>query len=83
MRFSILPVVAAAFAALVVAAPAPSRAVVSQDCPLDAACDTDCNRKASDCIDGCEGKFKDDDKARVTCKFECAQKRQQCEKSCQ
>jgi hypothetical protein len=45
-------------------------------------CSDDCNHKASDCIDGCEEKFKDDDKARVTCKFECATKRQQCEKNC-
>lgn len=50
--------------------------------PRGADCNTDCNRKASDCIDLCEEKFKDDDKARVTCKFECTQKRQQCEKSC-
>jgi hypothetical protein len=51
--------------------------------PRGATCSADCNRKASDCIDLCEEKFKDDDKARVTCKFECAQKRQQCEKSCE
>jgi hypothetical protein len=50
--------------------------------PLDVSCNADCNRRASDCIDGCEEKFRDDDKARVTCKFECTQKRQQCEKSC-
>jgi hypothetical protein len=45
-------------------------------------CSDDCNRKASDCLDGCEEKFKDDDKARVTCKFACTQTRQQCEKDC-
>jgi hypothetical protein len=45
-------------------------------------CSEDCNRKASDCLDACEEKFKNDDKARVTCKFECANKRQQCEKDC-
>lgn len=45
-------------------------------------CNDDCNRKASDCLDVCEEKFKNDDKARVTCKFECANKRQQCEKDC-
>jgi len=48
----------------------------------DAACTTDCNRKASDCLDGCEERFKNDDKARVTCKFECANKRQKCENDC-
>ncbi len=51
--------------------------------PRGATCSADCNRKASDCVDLCEEKFKDDDKARVTCKFECTQKRQQCEKSCE
>jgi hypothetical protein len=51
--------------------------------PRGATCSADCNSKASDCIDLCEEKFKDDDKARVTCKFECTQKRQQCEKSCE
>jgi hypothetical protein len=45
-------------------------------------CSEDCNNKASDCLDACEEKFKSDDKARVTCKFECAQTRQQCEKDC-
>jgi len=50
--------------------------------PFAAACAEDCTRKASDCIDACEEKFKDDDKGRVTCKFECATKRQQCEKDC-
>ena len=45
-------------------------------------CSEECNRKASDCLDVCEAKFKDDDKARVTCKFECANKRQACEKDC-
>jgi hypothetical protein len=45
-------------------------------------CADDCNRKAADCLDVCEEKFKSDDKARVTCKFECATKRQQCEKDC-
>jgi hypothetical protein len=51
--------------------------------PFAAACAEDCTRKASDCIDACEEKFKNDDKGRVTCKFECATKRQQCEKDCQ
>ncbi|MET0592153.1 MAG: hypothetical protein ABW133_05610 [Polyangiaceae bacterium] len=84
MRFSILSVFAVATAALVIAAPAPSHAVVADDsCPLDGACEADCNRKASDCIDACEEKFKDEDKARVTCKYECTQKRQQCQKSCE
>ena len=46
------------------------------------ACAEDCTRKAADCLDGCEEKFNDDDKGRVTCKFECATNRQQCEKDC-
>jgi hypothetical protein len=45
-------------------------------------CTDDCNRKASECLDECEEKFKNDDKSRVTCKFECSNKRQQCEKGC-
>jgi hypothetical protein len=45
-------------------------------------CAEDCNRKASDCLDGCEDRFKTDDRARVTCKFECTNQRQQCEKDC-
>jgi hypothetical protein len=52
------------------------------DVPNAASCSEQCNRKASDCLDGCEERFKDDDKGRVTCKFECANKRQQCEKNC-
>jgi len=47
-----------------------------------ASCAEDCNRIASECLDACEEKFKDDDKARVTCKFECATKRKQCAESC-
>lgn len=83
MKISIMSLAAVATAAFVVAAPAPANAVVADDsCPLDA-CDADCNRKASDCIDACEEKFKDEDKARVTCKYECTQKRQQCQKSCE
>jgi hypothetical protein len=63
---------------------APSRAVQrSREDERPAACADDCTRKASDCIDACEEKFKDDDRGRVTCKFECATKRQQCEKDCQ
>jgi len=45
-------------------------------------CTEQCNRRASDCLDGCEERFKNDDKSRVTCKFECANQRQQCEKDC-
>ena len=50
--------------------------------PRPAACADDCTRRAAACLDGCEEKFKDDDKGRVTCKFECATKRQQCERDC-
>ena len=50
--------------------------------PQAASCAEDCNRKASDCIDNCEERFKTDDKARVTCKFECTNQRQRCEKDC-
>lgn len=46
-------------------------------------CSEACNRKASDCLDGCEERFKNDDKARVTCKFECTNQRQRCEKDCE
>ena len=59
-----------------------SHAAPSGVVPQAASCAEDCNRKASDCIDGCEERFKTDDRARVTCKFECANHRQQCEKSC-
>jgi hypothetical protein len=58
---------------------APTHDVVA---PGAASCAEDCNRKASDCLDGCEERFKSDDRARVTCKFECANHRQQCEKDC-
>jgi hypothetical protein len=47
-----------------------------------ASCADDCNSKASLCLDGCEEKFKNDDKERVTCKLECANARQTCEKRC-
>jgi hypothetical protein len=57
-------------------------AASDDDTPRGVSCNEDCNRKASDCLDECEEKFKDDAKARVTCKFECATKRQQCEKNC-
>jgi hypothetical protein len=50
--------------------------------PAAASCAQECNHTASDCLDGCEERFKTDDKARVTCKFECANQRQQCEKDC-
>lgn len=50
--------------------------------PSAASCAEECNRRASDCLDSCEERFKNDDKARVTCKFECANKRQQCEREC-
>ena len=70
--------------ALVVVTSTPSEAAPAPRAePLTAAsCSSDCNRKASECLDECEEKFKDDDKARVTCKFECATKRQECDKSC-
>ena len=46
-------------------------------------CSEQCNRRASDCLDGCEERFKNDDKARVTCKFDCTNQRQKCEKDCE
>lgn len=58
---------------------APVRGVVA---PSGATCAEVCNRKASDCLDSCEERFKTDDRARVTCKFECANQRQQCEREC-
>jgi hypothetical protein len=58
------------------------RAREDEDTRAAPSCGDDCTRKASDCLDRCEEKFKDDDRARVTCKFECATKRQQCEKEC-
>jgi hypothetical protein len=68
---------------LVLLGSSPSHANPEHDTRLAApSCNDDCNRKASDCLDGCEEKFKGDDKARVTCKFECANKRQACEKDC-
>ena len=54
----------------------------SDEEPWPASCSDDCTRKALDCIEACEEKFKDDDRARVTCKFECTTKRQSCEKEC-
>jgi hypothetical protein len=62
---------------------APSRAALqSHEDERPAACNDECTRRALECIDACEEKFKDDDRGRVTCKFECATKRQQCEKDC-
>jgi hypothetical protein len=81
-----LAVLAMSFAlvgSLVLLGSSPSHANPERDTPLAApSCGDECNRKASDCLDGCEEKFKGDDKARVTCKFECATKRQACEKDC-
>jgi hypothetical protein len=44
-------------------------------------CSESCDRKASDCIDVCETKYKDD-KPRVECKLQCATDRQKCESAC-
>lgn len=44
-------------------------------------CSMDCDRKASDCIDGCEAKFQDP-KARVECKLACVTSREKCESNC-
>jgi len=69
---------------LVLAPPAPldAGAAGGGQPPRAASCSDDCNRRASDCLDGCEEKFKTDDKGRVTCKFGCATDRQKCEKDC-
>ena len=68
----------------VLAPPAPLDAGTAArgDVPHGPSCAADCNRKASECLDACEEKFKTDDKGRVTCKFGCATDRQKCEKDC-
>ena len=63
------------------ALPAPLGAAAAGT-PTAASCADDCNSKASQCLDTCEEKFKTDDKGRVTCKLECANARQKCEKDC-
>ena len=45
------------------------------------ACNESCDRKASECLDGCETKFKED-KPRVECKLNCTVERQKCEAAC-
>ena len=45
------------------------------------ACSESCDRKASDCLDGCEAKHRED-KPRVECKMQCAADRQKCESAC-
>jgi hypothetical protein len=77
-----LAVFASGFFALLGASPSEARSPERGEPVAAPSCPDACNRKASDCLDVCEEKFKDDDKARVTCKFECATKRQQCEKDC-
>jgi hypothetical protein len=62
-----------------VSSAAPTR---TSDAPSAVSCAETCNRNASDCLDGCEERFKTDDRARVTCKFECTNRRQECEKDC-
>jgi hypothetical protein len=83
-RSSVLTLLATLGGFVVLVSATPSEADVgSRQRMLGApSCSDDCNRKASDCLDGCEEKFKGDDKARVTCKFECTQTRQKCEKDC-
>jgi hypothetical protein len=44
-------------------------------------CTESCDRKASDCVDGCEVTFKEA-KPRVECKLDCANERQKCEADC-
>jgi hypothetical protein len=44
-------------------------------------CSENCDRKASDCLDACDSKHKED-KPRVECKMQCATERQKCESSC-
>jgi hypothetical protein len=63
-------------------APANGTSAPPSETLAGSSCSEDCTRKASDCIDACEEKFKNDDKGRVTCKFECANTRQKCEKDC-
>jgi hypothetical protein len=82
--FSVAGPLAASHASAAIGAPrAPTALLPDLDgVSSELACAEDCTRRAADCLDGCEEKFKDDDKGRVTCKFECATKRQQCEKDC-
>ncbi len=44
-------------------------------------CSETCDRKAAECVDGCEARFKED-KLRVECKMACADVRQKCDKDC-
>jgi hypothetical protein len=49
--------------------------------PASGACSESCDRKASECLDACSAKFKDD-KPRVECKVQCAADRQKCDAAC-
>ena len=44
-------------------------------------CSENCDRRAAECLDACETKFKED-KPRVECKMQCATDRQKCEGAC-
>jgi hypothetical protein len=45
------------------------------------ACSASCDHHASDCIDSCEDRFKDD-KPRVQCKLACIGEREKCSTAC-
>jgi len=49
--------------------------------PRGGSCSEACDRKAADCLEGCDGRFKED-KPRVECKIQCATDRQKCDAAC-
>jgi len=49
--------------------------------PAASACSEACDKKASDCVDVCELKLKED-KPRIQCKLACIADREKCEKDC-
>jgi hypothetical protein len=67
---------------VVLAAGATPASAARVDAPSGASCSSACDRKAAECLDACEERFKDDARARVTCKVDCATARQACDKNC-
>src|SRR5260370_22922224 len=67
-----------ALASVILAASAAIFAAAPAGAGDQRACSESCDRKASDCLDACETKFKDD-KPRVECKMQCSVDRQKCE----
>lgn len=65
-----------------VGAEVPVRSGIPSAQTMASACSLDCDRKASECVDGCEERYPDEDKARVECKVTCIEARRRCEANC-